>query len=432
MALISNNGAGAQHPKSWRKWVEPWYLTYALQGAVVAGLLPILLPLAASRGGNAASIGIVMAALSLGGLSAPLWGTLTDRYRLHRLLLVGGLIIMAVGLIVFSYATQLAIWVGMAVVLGFGAAGSAIVANLFVVEAHPKAEWDERIGWLQTFYGVGQVGGLLLAGLLSQIDLRISLSVAAGLSGAAALLGYLTTKTPPNPLAGKPVLRYPAQQGEWATSSPQRLFHHIDLTAIKKLGPFLRSPFGLFLIIWLLAIGGSAAFFSQYPVLMQKVYGIPSHISSLAFAVVAGIGLALYSPAGNWSDHYGAARVLRSSIGVRGLAYIGLFSLGLIKLGPYNWLALLAFGFVVCAWSLISVSGTALAAQLSEVGEGQGLGIYNATNALAGVAGAALGGWAAQLWGYNFIVALAVGGAALGVILSIMLPAVRAKKKHQT
>ena len=69
---------------SWRRWVEPWYLTYALQGAVIAGLLPILLPLAASHAGNAASIGLVMAGLSLGGLTAPLWGSLADRYRLHR------------------------------------------------------------------------------------------------------------------------------------------------------------------------------------------------------------------------------------------------------------------------------------------------------------------------------------------------------------
>jgi len=28
------------------QWIEPWYLVYAVQGALVAGLLPILLPLA--------------------------------------------------------------------------------------------------------------------------------------------------------------------------------------------------------------------------------------------------------------------------------------------------------------------------------------------------------------------------------------------------
>jgi DHA1 family tetracycline resistance protein-like MFS transporter len=420
----------AQASHSWRRWVEPWYLSYALQGAVIAGLLPILLPLVVGQTGNAANIGLVMAALSLGGLTAPLWGGLADRYRFHRWLLVGGLFLMTLGLVIFPSTTRPAIWIGLALFLGLGAAGAATVANLFVVEAHPKSEWDERIGWLQTFYGIGQVGGLILAGVLSQTNLRLGLIVAAGLCGIAALLGYSTTKTPPNPLDYKPVLHHPARHGEWAFSSPQRLFHHLDLKALKKLGPSLRSPFGVFLIVWLLAIGGSAAFFSQYPVLMQVVFGIPSHISSLAFAVVAGLGLALYSPAGNWSENYGPVRVLRASLGIRWMAYMGLLALGFIHLGFQNGLALLSFAFIVCAWSIISVSGTTLAAQFSPVGEGEGLGIYNATNALAGVLGASLGGWVAGLWGYNSIAALAVGGITLGLVLSFLLPTVRAKEKN--
>ena len=414
---------------SWRRWVEPWYLTYALQGAVIAGLLPILLPLAASHAGNAAGIGLVMAGLSLGGLTAPLWGSLADRYRLHRWLLVGGLLITTAGLVVFSFTQHPAAWIGLALLIGFGAAGAATVANLFVVEVHPKSEWDERIGWLQTFYGLGQVGGLLLAGVLSQTGLRTGLLVVAGTSGLAALLGWLTTKTPSIPLEQKPVLLHPPRHGEWAISSPQRLFHHLDLTAIKKLGPAMRSPFGLLLGVWLIAIAGSAAFFSQYPLLMQNVFGIPPGVSSAAFAVVAGLGLALYSPAGNWSESIGPVRVLRISLGIRWLAYIGLLALGFTHLGFQDRLALLGFGFVVCAWSLISVSGTTLAAQLSPVGEGEGLGIFNATYALAGVIGAALGGLAAGLWGYNFVAALAVAGVAIGLVLSLLLPAAHSQVK---
>lgn len=417
---------------SWRRWVEPWYLTYTVQGVVIAGLIPILLPLAVSHTGNATNIGLVMAAFSLGGFTAPLWGDLADRYRLHRLLLVGGLLMMTGGSVVFCLTSQPAIWIGLALFMGLGAAGAATVANLFVVEAHPKSEWDERIGWLQTFYGIGQVGGLLLAGVLSQADLRIGLIVSGGLCVIGALLGWMTTKTPPTPLVQKPVLPHPARHGEWVTSSPQRLFHHLDLSTIGKLGPSLRSPFGVFLIVWLLAIAGSAGFFSQYPVLMQKVYHISPDISSLAFAVVAGLGLVLYSPAGNWSEHYGPVRVMRAALGIRGLAYIGLFGLGFAYFGFQNWLVIFAFAFVVCAWSIISVSGTTLAAQLSPVGEGEGLGIFNAANALAGVLGASLGGWVAGLWGYNFLAALGVIGVALGLMLSFLLPAAQAKVENQT
>ena len=86
----------------------------------------------------------------------------------------------------------------------------------------------------------------------------------------------------------------------------------------------------------------------------------------------------------------------------------------------HRWLALLAFAFVVLAWSLMSVSGTALAARLSTIGEGQGLGIFNALTAVAGMLGAVLGGWAAGVWGYSSIVVLALAGVALGLGLSFL------------
>jgi MFS family permease len=399
--------------------VEPWYLAYALQGATVAGLTPILLPLAVSRTGNAAHIGLVMAAVSLGGLSAPLWGGLADRYRLHRWLLAGGLVLTAGSLAAFPFTTQPGVWFILALLQGIGAAAAATVANLFVVEGHPKREWDERIGWLQTFYGGGQVAGLLLAGALSATHLRTGLLVAAGLTALGALVGLSTAHTPPRPKRGpRPVLLHPARHGEWSLSSPQRLFHHLTARTLKVLGTALRSPFGLFLLAWLLAFGGSAAVFSLYPVLMQQLFGVAPGVSSSVFALAAGLGLLLYSPAGTWSDRWGPARVLRAGFGLRMLAVAGLLGLGLVQFGGASWLALGAFLLIVLSWSLLTVSGTALTAKLSPVGEGEGMGIYNAVTAVAGVLGSVLGGWAAGLWSYNAASAMAAGGVALGLLLS--------------
>jgi fucose permease len=77
-------------------------------------------------------------------------------------------------LAVFPFAPSRAAWLGLALLQGVGASAASTVANLFVVEVHPEAEWDERIAWLQTFYDGGHVGGLLLAAWLSQADLRLS------------------------------------------------------------------------------------------------------------------------------------------------------------------------------------------------------------------------------------------------------------------
>jgi MFS family permease len=414
LASSEKTPATAHH---WQQWVEPWYLAYALLGAAAAGLVPILLPLAVSQAGSASSAGLVMAAFSLGGLTAPVWGGLADRYRLHRWLLAGGLLVAGIGLAAFAFATSLAAWVGLALALSIGVAGAATVANLFVVEAHPQSEWDERIGWLQTFYGGGQVAGLLLAGLLSSLDLRIGLLVAAGLTAIAILPAWLTTHTPPRPAAPRPVLLHPARPGEWAVNSPQRLFHHPTLDTLRQLGPVVRSPFAIFLAAWLLTFGGAATVFALYPVLMQQAYGVAPGLSSAGFAVAAGLGLALYTPAGRWSERFGPVWVLRGALGVRLVAFLGLLGLGLTHLGAAAWLALLAFLFVVLAWSLLSVGGTALTARLSPVGEGEGLGIFNAATALAGVVGAALGGWAAGQWGYSAVSGLAAAGVGLGLLL---------------
>ena len=408
--------------RPWHTWIEPWYLVYALMGLVVAGLIPVLIPLIVSQSGNAGQVGLVMAGVSLGGLSSPLWGKLADRYRNHRWLLAGGMLFASIGLASFALTTQTVILIFLAIILGLGTASAATVAYLFVVEAHPKVEWDERIGWLQTFYGMGQVSGLLLAGLLTRTDFRSGLLVAAGLSVVAAILGWFTSKTPTVQPGLEPVLIHSARHTEGVFSSPQRLFHRPKLLGIKIRKSLLRSPFGLFLLIWLMAFSGPAAFFSQYPILMQKLYGVTPANSSIAFAIIAGLGLTLYTPAGRWSEHYGAAPILRISLGLRLFAFAAMLWLVLMPAsGIAGLLALLAFGFVVWAWSLMNVSGTALAARLSPVGEGEGMGIFNATTAIAGVIGAVLGGWAAVVWGYSSIVTLALLGVTLSLGLSFLV-----------
>ena len=206
----SSDVAVSQAQTPWRKWVEPWYFSYALLGVMLAGLAPILLPLAVSRMGSPAEVGLVMAAFNLGGLAAPLWGGLADRYRLHRLLLVGGLLLAAIGMGLFAFSQSAGAWLALAIIQGVGVAAASTVANLFIVEQHDKSEWDVRIGWLQTFYGAGQVAGLLAAGLLSRSNLRMGLLVAAGVAAVAAVLGWLTTQTPPKKSETRPVLLHPA------------------------------------------------------------------------------------------------------------------------------------------------------------------------------------------------------------------------------
>ncbi|HUA77169.1 MAG TPA: hypothetical protein VMA86_05825, partial [Acetobacteraceae bacterium] len=61
----------------------------------------------------------------------------------------------------------------LGVLMGFGVGATATVAPLFVIAFAPRAEWEPRIGWLQSFHGAGQLAGLLLAGVVAAGSLAV-------------------------------------------------------------------------------------------------------------------------------------------------------------------------------------------------------------------------------------------------------------------
>ena len=81
----------------------------------------------------------------------------------------------------------------LAGILGLGFAAANTVANMFIVEVHPREEWDSRIGALNALSGLGQVAGLLLAGLIGG-RYALSFGVAAALVAAAVPTAWLTLR----------------------------------------------------------------------------------------------------------------------------------------------------------------------------------------------------------------------------------------------
>src|SRR5260370_23848495 len=70
-------------------WIEPWYLAYAILGALASGLAAILIPLVVTNsGGSSTQLGAAIAALNVGALFAPIWGWAADRSLAYRAILV--------------------------------------------------------------------------------------------------------------------------------------------------------------------------------------------------------------------------------------------------------------------------------------------------------------------------------------------------------
>src|SRR5208282_265032 len=83
------------------------------------------------------------------GLTAPFWGHLADRRRLHRQVLLAGMLAALVALLFMPTELGLPLKTMFAAVLGVGFAAANTVANMFIVEVRPPNEWDDRIGALQ-------------------------------------------------------------------------------------------------------------------------------------------------------------------------------------------------------------------------------------------------------------------------------------------
>jgi predicted MFS family arabinose efflux permease len=147
----------------------------------------------------------------------------------------------------------------------------------------------------------------------------------------------------------------------------------------------------------------------------------PPRLAASAAAVAYGTGLVVYAPAGRWSEHSGPAHVVRAALGVRLLAFGVLWGLGWTPWEHRRWLALLGYLTVVLAWSALSVGGTGWTARLAWRREGEGLGLFNATSALAGVLGAGLGGWLTASWGLHAVWGLVITGVGLGLFLTLVL-----------
>jgi DHA1 family tetracycline resistance protein-like MFS transporter len=405
--------------------LEPWFAPFALVNGAAVGVTPILLPVVAARHGLG-HVGIVMGAFNLGAFAAPLVGSLADRRRAYRALATACAAVTAVSLWLFPLAGN-ALQVLLALGDGAGFAGAVTIANLLVVERHPRAEWNQRLGWLETALSVGQGGALFLSAWLSGLSPKDGLLIGALVPAAAIPLALLLIPrmpagraAPPEPASPGPghQLASIGHVGEWGPASPSRvhrawMWPRRRLTGVTGL---LRGGLGWMLAAWLPAYAGSAIIFSLYPVLFRQAFGIGTATSALAFAVIVFVSLPLFVLAGRASQRFGPAPVIAA-------AYIGRIIL-LTALAAFaaaghvpEVLPLAAFAGIMFAWSFLSVASPGLAGQLRPDAEGDAQGLLNACSGLAGLLGSVTGGVAADLWGYPAALAIGAGATAAGLAI---------------
>ncbi len=418
------------------RYVRMWYVAYLLLGVVTAGMVPVLLPLMmVSVSGRLATVAYVMGAYNLGLLSSPLWGTLAEHRKLYRTLFFAGFVIVGAATGLMPMLEGVALWMPVAFAIGVGSAGVATVASLFIVDFAPAAEWEPSIGYLQSFNGVGQVVGLLLAGVFAGGHFTIGLWIAALLVVPALVVGQIGLPGAPKArerderrhqihahldvraLAAFPRLHFPSGVGFH--------FHALNVRGLRQLPRAVGTPFGRFLLSWFMLALGVAAFFAYFPVMLAKVYGIGANLSSIIYAIAAGVGIALFILASRWAERYGSGRVYQLGLWLRLGGFILLVVPFAVPMKRAFTVGAVGFVMIVIAWPVLSVAGTGLAARLAPFSEGAAMGLFNAALASATVVGTLAAGALLHSFGFVAVPIMAVAGIALSIVLGLRLPAPR-------
>lgn len=125
---------------------------------------------------------------------------------------------------------------------------------------------------------------------------------------------------------------------------------------------------------------------------------------------------------GVMTERFGSNRVHATGLGLRLLGFF-LLLIAMFAAQDYKTaLATAGFALIVVAWSILSVTGTSLAARLAPFSQGEAMGLMNAALASAVVTGTLLSGPLVGHFGYVVIPLMGLGGLTISLALATGLP----------
>ncbi|MCY9871336.1 MFS transporter [Vibrio barjaei] len=317
-----------------------WQLSQASMGVVQwVGLAIIVAPLILSRTNSALLVGQVMLILGLSGLTAPLLGSLADKYRLHRPLHLLALICHASALLLllFVSTTQWHYW-GIACLIGLGSNLLLILNPTFALRLNttPKSQSNA----LKHLFQIQMVGVAVAGVTVACLDyLQLSVNIQLGaLFAFDLLLLVVTVFYPPKTLV--------------SIAEPHELNTNSDRNHSKVVW------FGFVACVFMSMFVGSNMV-EMGPVIIDKGFGVNISSSALGMAIAALVTLVALTPAGTWMATHGAPSLWFITVTVNlivGISIWFMFGHNIMALLP---LSLILISIINGAWNDISIAALA-------------------------------------------------------------------------
>lgn len=413
------------------RWLEPWFSAYALAGLLVNALVPILIPVTVEPKGPVA-VAIVISAFFVGQLTAPFIGSLADRTNTQRQVFLGSFPIMAAAAVAFGLSHSVVLWVLAALVAGAAAGAAQTTGSVFIVEGHPRSEWDMRIGWFRLTFGAGQVAGLAIGAVFADHHADTGWFVGAAAILCGVFLGRLglphlvAARESGAPTAKDPVLRaHPVHSATAGPAAPVPARHHRghDEPAVQQgeLSRELKGPFGIFLLTWLLAMIAVQTILNVMPLIMKHAFEVPPSKTTTYYLVGSVIGALLYPVCGALAAKIGSGRVLAIGMLITLTAFVMMAAAWLFDLPGGHIIGPCALIVVAIGYPFDYVGGTMLAAELTLDGQGSAMGLFNSAVAAGAIVGAVVPSFLAVRFGYGSLPPLAAVIMAAAFVVGIRI-----------
>ncbi len=182
-------------PRAAGKAALGFILVVAVLDVVAMGIvIPVLPPLIEQFTGSNASAGFLTGLFTalwalMQFVAAPILGALSDQYGRRPVLLISALG-MALDFVLMALAPDLW-WLALARLIAGVTSSSFTTTYAYMADITEPAKRSRVYGLIGAAYSAGFVAGPLIGGLLGQFSLRAPFWVAAGLSAATFLYGWL-------------------------------------------------------------------------------------------------------------------------------------------------------------------------------------------------------------------------------------------------